>query len=44
MKKAKERTSYNYCSLNKDDMQVTARPSMIYMSDATENENGEEFP
>ena len=34
----------NYCTLNKDDMQMTASPSMIYMSEDSVKENADEFP
>ena len=38
------REENNYCTLNKDVIQMTISPSMIYMSDASEKENAEEFP
>ena len=37
------REENNYCTLNKDDMQMTTSPSMIYMSDASVKDNAEEF-
>ena len=38
------REENNYCTLNKDDMQMTASPSMIYMSEDSVKENADEFP